>query len=62
MAAGKVNVLLVVSGLDMDRSAEGNLVNMYVNIKEGNMGGEKVQVNQTGKRLLRRSRKRRRAS
>jgi hypothetical protein len=38
MAAGKVEVLLVVSGLDLDRGMEAKLVNMYVNIKEGGMG------------------------
>ena len=34
MAAGKVEVLLVVSGLDVDRSEEAMIVNMCVNIKK----------------------------
>ena len=39
MAAGKVKaLLLVVSGLDVDGSAEVKLVNMYVNMKECDMG------------------------
>ena len=38
MEAEKVEVLLVVSGLDLDRGMEAKLVNMYVNIKEGGMG------------------------
>ena len=38
MASGKVVVLLVFSGLYMDRNAEVQLLNMYVNIKEGDMG------------------------
>ena len=38
MAAGKVEVLLVVGGFDMDRGAEARLVNKDVNIKEGDMG------------------------
>ena len=29
----------MVSGLDVDRSAEEKLYNVYVNIKEGNIGG-----------------------
>ena len=37
MTAGKVKVLLVVSGLDMDKSADW-LVNMYINIKESDIG------------------------
>ena len=35
MVAGKVEVLLVVSGLDVNRSVEAKLVN----IKDGDMGG-----------------------
>ena len=31
--------MLVVNGLDVDRSAESQLVNMYVNIKEGDIRG-----------------------
>ena len=38
MAAGKVEVLLVVPRFDVDRDAEAWLVNKYVNIKEGDMG------------------------
>ena len=38
MAAGKVKVLLVVGGFDMDGSAEARLVNKDVNIQEGDMG------------------------
>ena len=44
MAAGKVEVLLVVGGFDVDGGAEAWLVNKDVNIQEGDM----VQVNQTG--------------
>jgi hypothetical protein len=47
MAAGKVEVLLVFSGLEVDKSAEGKLVNIYVNIKEGDIGGRNGQVNQS---------------
>ena len=39
MAAGKVEILLVVGGLDVDRSTEAKLVNMYFNIKEGGRDG-----------------------
>ena len=39
MVGGKVEVLLVVSGFDVDRSAEAKLVNMYVNLNEGDMRG-----------------------
>ena len=38
MAAGKVEVLLVVGGFDVDGGAEARLVNKDVNIKEGDMG------------------------
>ena len=38
MAAGKVEVLQVVGGFDVDRGAEARLVNKDVNIQEGNMG------------------------
>ena len=38
MAAGKVEVLLVVGGIDVDGGAEARLVNKVVNIKEGDMG------------------------
>jgi hypothetical protein len=48
MAAGKVEVLLVVSGPDVDRSAEVYLVNMDVNIKESGKRREMIQINQTG--------------
>ena len=48
MAAGKMEVLLVVSGLDIDRSKKVQLVNNYVNIKEGDMGGGDGHENQTG--------------
>ena len=48
MAAGKVEVLLVDCRFDVDRGAETRLVNKYANIKEGNMGREMVQINQTG--------------
>ena len=44
MAAGKVEVLLVVGGFDVDGGAEIRLVNKDVNIQEGDM----VQVNRTG--------------
>ena len=37
MAAGKVEVLLVVNGFEVDRGAEVRLVNKDVNIKEGDM-------------------------
>ena len=40
MSAEKVKVLLVVSGFDVHRDVEAQLINKYVNIKEGNMGGE----------------------
>ena len=48
IAAAEVEVLLVVNGRDMDRSAKAQLVNMYVNIMEGDMGWKMAQVNQTG--------------
>ena len=48
----------MVGRFDVDGGAEARLVNKDVNIKEGEM----VQVNWTGQRLLRRSRKRRRKS
>ena len=38
MAAGKVEVLLVVGGFDVDGGAEARLVNKDVNIQEGDMG------------------------
>ena len=38
MAAGKVEVLLVVGGFDVDRDAEVRLVNKDVNIQEGDIG------------------------
>ena len=38
MAAGKVEVLLVVSRFDVHRGAELGLVKKYVNIKGGDMG------------------------
>ena len=38
MAAGKVEVLVVVGGFDVDRGAEARLINKDVNIKEGDMG------------------------
>ena len=38
MAAGKVEVLLVVGGFDVDGCAEVRLVNKDVNIQEGDMG------------------------
>ena len=41
MTAGRVEVLLVVSGFDVDRGAEAKLVNKDVNSKI-------VQVNRTG--------------
>ena len=44
MAAGKVEVLMVVGGFDVDGCAEVRLVNKDVNIQEGEM----VQVNRTG--------------
>ena len=47
MAAGKVEILLVASGLDVDRSSEALLVDLFVSIKEGDMGGEMDQVNRT---------------
>ena len=43
MAAGKVRVLLVVGGFDVDGGVEGRLVNKDVNIQAGEM----VQVNLT---------------
>ena len=44
MAAGKVEVLLMVGGFDVDGGAEARLVNKDVNIREDDM----VQVNLTG--------------
>ena len=38
MATEKVEVLLVVSALEVDRNTKTQIVNTYVNIKEGNMG------------------------
>ena len=38
MAAGKVEVLLVVGEFDVDGGAEARLVNKNVNIQEGDMG------------------------
>ena len=38
VAAGKVEVLLVVGGFDVHGGAEVRLVNKYVNIQEGDMG------------------------
>ena len=38
MPAGKVELLLVVGGFDMDGGAEATLVNKDVNIQEGDMG------------------------
>ena len=38
IAAGKVEVLLVVGGFDVDGGAEVRLVNKDVNIQEGDMG------------------------
>jgi hypothetical protein len=38
MAAGKVEVLLVVGRFDVDRGAEARLVNKDVNIQEDDMG------------------------
>ena len=38
MAAGKVEVLLVVGGFDVDGGAEVRLVNKDVSIQEGDMG------------------------
>ena len=38
MAAGKVKVLLVVGGFDVDRGEEPRPVNKDVNIQEGDMG------------------------
>ena len=35
MTARKMEELLVVSGLDVDRSVEAKSINLYVNIKEG---------------------------
>ena len=40
IAAEQVKVLLLVGELDVDRGEEVKLVNMYVNIKEGSVGGE----------------------
>ena len=40
MSAGEVEVLLVVSGLDVDRSAKALLDNMYVSNNKGDMGRE----------------------
>jgi hypothetical protein len=37
MTAGKLEVLLV-SGFDVDRSVEAFLINIYVNIKDDDMG------------------------
>ena len=48
MAAGKVEVLLVVGAFDADGGTEARLVNKVVNIKEGDLGSEMVQVNITG--------------
>ena len=39
MAAGKVEVLLVVCGFDVDGGADARLVNIDDNIKKGDMGG-----------------------
>ena len=41
MEAGKVAVFLVVTRLDVDRSVEAEVVNIYVNIQEGDMGGKR---------------------
>ena len=38
-AAGKVEALLVVSGLNVDRSVEARHDNMCISIKEADMGG-----------------------
>ena len=38
MAIGKVEVLLVVGGFDVDGGVEARLVNKDVNIQEGDMG------------------------
>jgi hypothetical protein len=38
ITAGKVEVLLVVGGCDVDGGAEARLVNKDVNIQEGDMG------------------------
>ena len=48
MAAGKVEVLLVVGGFDVDGYAEVRLVNKDVNIRKVTWEGEMVQVNWTG--------------
>ena len=38
LAAGKMEVLQVIGGFDVDGGAEVRLVNKYVNIQEGDMG------------------------
>jgi hypothetical protein len=40
--------LLVVGGFDVDGGAEARLINKDVNIQEGDMEGEMVQVNRIG--------------
>ena len=39
IAAGKVEVLLMISGLDLGISEEAKLIKLFANIKEGDMGG-----------------------
>ena len=41
MIAGKVEVLLMVGGFDVDRSAEALLFDIFGNIKKGDMEGER---------------------
>ena len=59
MVVRKIEVLLVDSWLDVDRSEEAMLVNMCVSIKKVTREGKMTQVNWTGYQLLRHSRKRR---
>ena len=49
MTAGKVEVLLVVGGFDVDRGAEARLVNKDVNIKEGDMGKGSCSPGKSGR-------------
>ena len=55
MAAGKVEVLLVVGGFDVDGGAEVRLVNKDVHIQEGDMGrgdGPGTHINKVNKGSL----------
>ena len=57
MAAEKVEILLVVSGLDVDISVEAWIVNIYVIMKEGDMGGVTVDHESTTEDIINPERK-----